>query len=147
MHLPMTAHVLETAIAEKFETCRYSLCGGHILATVAHNLKPIGLYWSLVANCCVSCSMENRDKTKECLEIAVLKEGNHTHLEDGINCHDFQIDCLCQWRFVNHHLRILNCHHGDIASQIGHRVEPSSLTLVEIPLSSCSVNPDCGRLL
>jgi len=97
VHLQMSAHVLGTAVGETFETRYDFLGGGHILPTVAHNLEPVGLIWWLVANCCVSCSMENGDETDKCLEIAVMKEGNHTHLEDNINWQDSQIDCLCQW--------------------------------------------------
>jgi len=68
--------------------------------------------------------MEIGDNTMEHLEMAPVKEGNHTHVADDINWHIPQIDCLCQWQFVNIYPRILNCHHGAVASQLGHPVEP-----------------------
>ena len=50
----MTALALRTAAGESFETCHNRLGGGHILATVAHNLDIVGLRWWLVGKC-VSC--------------------------------------------------------------------------------------------
>jgi len=47
----MTALVLGTAAGETFETRHNRLGGGHILATVAHNLDIVGLRWWLVGNC------------------------------------------------------------------------------------------------
>ena len=55
VHPEMKALVLGTAAGERFETCHNRLGGGHILATVAHNLDIVGLQWWLVVNCCVSC--------------------------------------------------------------------------------------------
>jgi hypothetical protein len=147
VHLELTALVLGTAAGETFETCHNRLGGGHMLATVAHNLDIIGLYWRLVANCCVSCSMENGDKNAERLEMAAAKEGNHTHVAVDIDWCVPQIDCLCQWQVVYHYPEILNCHHGADASHIGHPVEPYSLTLVEIPSLTWSVNKHGGNLL
>jgi hypothetical protein len=40
--------------------------------------------------------MENGDKTAERLEMAVVKEGNHTHTAVDIDWRASQIDCLCQ---------------------------------------------------
>ena len=97
MHLVMTAIVLGTAPGETFETRHNRICGVHILATVAHNLDIIGLHWWLVADCCVSCGMENGDKTAERLERAAEKEGNHTHVAVDIDWIVSQFDCLCQW--------------------------------------------------
>jgi len=54
VHLEMTGLALGTAAGEPFETRHNSLGGGHILATVAHNLDIVGLCWWLVGNC-VSC--------------------------------------------------------------------------------------------
>jgi len=42
VHLEMTALVLGTAAGERFETRHNHLGGGHILATVAHNLHIAG---------------------------------------------------------------------------------------------------------
>jgi hypothetical protein len=55
VHLEMTALLLGTAAGEIFQTCHNRLGGGHILATVVHNLDLVGLRWWLVGNCCVSC--------------------------------------------------------------------------------------------
>jgi len=52
--LEMGALVLESAEGGTFETCHNHLGGGHIVATVAHNLEILRLHWWLVANC-VSC--------------------------------------------------------------------------------------------
>jgi hypothetical protein len=46
-----------------------------------------------------------------------------------------------------HYPVILNCRRGAVASQIGHPVELYSLSLVEIPSSTWSVNKDGGKLL
>jgi hypothetical protein len=91
--------------------------------------------------------MENGDKTGECLEMAAVKEANHTHAAVDIDWRVSQIDCLCQWQVVYHYLVILNCRHGAVASQIGRPVEPYSLSLVEIPSFTWSVNKDGGKLL
>jgi hypothetical protein len=49
---------------------------------------------------------------------------------------------------MSHYAVILNCRHGGaVASQIGHPVELYSLSLVEIPSSTWSVNNDGGKLL
>jgi hypothetical protein len=42
--------------------------------------------------------MENGDKTAERLEIAAVKEGNHTHAAVDIDCRASQIDCLAGGR-------------------------------------------------
>ena len=85
MHLEMTALVLGTAAGETFETRHNRLGGGHILATVAHKLDVFGLCWWLVANCVVSYQMENGDETAERLELAAVKEGDHTHMAVDID--------------------------------------------------------------
>jgi len=41
--------------------------------------------------------MENGDKTAERLEMAAVKEGNHTHAAADIDWHVSYINCLCQW--------------------------------------------------
>jgi len=82
--------------------------------------------------------MENGDKTAECLEMAAVKEGNRT-LGVDIDWCGSQIDCLCEWHGVYFHPVILNCRHRVVASQIGHQVEPYSLSSVEILSSTCSV--------
>jgi len=91
--------------------------------------------------------MENRDKTAECVEIAAVKLGNHTHAADDIDWRVSQIDCHWRWEVVNHYPRFLKCRDGAVASHIGHSVEPYSLSSVEIPLSPSSVNIDGGQLL
>jgi len=68
--------------------------------------------------------MENGDQTAERLEMAAVKEGNHTHAAVDIDWLVSQIEFLCQWQFVNQFPRILNCHHGGDASHIGLPVEP-----------------------
>jgi hypothetical protein len=146
-HLEKTALVLGTAAGETFESCDNRLAGGHILSTVAHNFNIVGLSWWLVAICCVSCSMENGDKTAECLQMAAVKEGYHTHAADDIDCCVCQSDILCWWQVVYHYPVIVNCHHGTVGSQIGHPVEPYSVSLVEISSSTWSVNKDGGKLL
>jgi len=91
--------------------------------------------------------MKNRDKTAERLEMAAVKEGNYTHAAVNIDWRASQIDCVCQWQVMYDYLVILNCRHGAVASQIGHPVEPYSLSLVEIPSSTWSVNKDGGKVL
>jgi len=91
--------------------------------------------------------MENGDKTAERLEMAAVKEGNHTHAVVDIGWRVSQIGGLCQWQVVSHYPRILNGRPGAVASQIGHLVEPYSLSLVEILSSTWSVNQDGGELL
>jgi len=91
--------------------------------------------------------MENGDKSAERLEMAAVKEGNHTHAAVDIDWRASQIDCLCWWQVVYHYPVILNCRHGAVASQIGHPVEPYSLSLVEIPSSTWSVNKDGGKVV
>jgi hypothetical protein len=83
----------------------------------------------------------------EHLEIAAVKEGNHNHVVDDSDWYIPQIDCICQWQFVNHYPRILSCRHINVASQIGHLVTRYMLSLVEVPSSTSSVNTDGGKLL
>ena len=83
--------------------------------------------------------METGDKTAECLEMADVKEGNCTLGADDIDWCVSQIGCLCMWHVVNFHPVILNCHHRIDASQIGHQVEPYSLSSVEILSSTNTI--------
>jgi hypothetical protein len=62
----------------------------------------------------------NGDKTAERLEMAAVKEGNHTHAAVDIDWHASQMECLYRWQFVHHYPVILNCRHGDVGSHIGH---------------------------
>ena len=50
MHLAITALDLRTAEKTTFDTCHYCLGGGHILATVSHNVEILGLHWWSVAD-------------------------------------------------------------------------------------------------
>ena len=81
MHLEMMALVLMTGEGGTFETHHNRLGRGHILATVAHNMGILNLRCWLVVNC-VSCSMGTGDKTAERLEMAALKQCNHTLASD-----------------------------------------------------------------
>jgi len=83
--------------------------------------------------------METGDKTAENLEMAAVKEGNRTLVADDIDWWVSQIDRLCEWHVVKLYPVILNCHHRFVVSQIGHQVEPYSLSWVEILSSTCSV--------
>jgi len=53
--------------------------------------------------------MENGDKSAERLEMAAVKEDNHTNVADDIDGHLSQIDCLCQWYFGNYYPTMLKC--------------------------------------
>jgi hypothetical protein len=116
----MTALLLGTAAGESFETRHNHLGGGHILATVAHNLDIVGLSWWLVVNCCVSCSMENGNNTAECLEMAAVKVSNPTHAVIDIDWRVSQTNCHYQWQVVFHYPVILSCRHQAVVSQISH---------------------------
>ena len=83
--------------------------------------------------------METGDETAERLEMAAVKEGNHTLVADDIDWCLSQIDCLCELHVVNFYPVILNCHHHVVVIQISHKVERYSLSLVEINLSTYSV--------
>jgi len=96
----MTALVLESAEGGTFQTHHNHLGGGHMLAMVAHNFDIIALCWWLVVNC-VLCRMESADETAERLEMAAVKAGNHTHVAVDFDWFVSQMDCLCQWQFVN----------------------------------------------
>jgi len=89
--------------------------------------------------------MVTGDNTAERLEMAAIKEGNHTHAADDIDQCVSQINCLCLWQFVNQYPTILNCHHSVVASEIGHLMELYSLSLVEIHSSGCSGSKDGGK--
>jgi len=39
--------------------------------------------------------MENGGKTEECLEMAVIMEGIHTHVADEIGWRVSAMDCIC----------------------------------------------------
>ena len=91
--------------------------------------------------------MENDDKMVERLEMAAGMEGNHMHVAVGMNWRVSKIDSLGRWHVVYHYPVILNCLHGAVVRQIGHPVGPYSLTLVEIPSSTWSVNKEGGKLL
>jgi len=83
--------------------------------------------------------METGDKTAERLEMTAVKEGNCTLAADDIDWCVSQIDCLCELHVVNCYPVIVNCRHCIAAGQIGHQVEPYSLSSVEIPSLTCSV--------
>jgi len=132
VHLEMTALVLGTVQGGTFETHHNHLEGGLILATVAHNFDILALHWWLVANYSVSCGMEKGEKSEECNNMGAVNECDHTHAANDINWCVFRIDCQYQWRLMNYYLMNLNCHHGIVASQIGHQVEPYLLSSLEI---------------
>jgi len=71
-YLELPVRVLGTSAWETFETLHNLIGGGHILATVAHNVDIVGLCLWFVGNW-VSCSMENGDNTAEHLEMAAVK--------------------------------------------------------------------------
>ena len=83
--------------------------------------------------------METCDKTVERLEMATGKEGNRTLAADDIDWSVSQFDCLCEWHVLNFYLVILNCCQYIVASQLGHQVEPYSVSSVEILSSTCPV--------
>ena len=83
--------------------------------------------------------METGDKTAEHLEMAAVKEGNRTLAADEVDWCVSQIDCLCEWHVVNFYPVIVNCRLRFVPSQIGHQVEPYSLSSVEILPLTCSV--------
>jgi hypothetical protein len=82
--------------------------------------------------------METGDKTAERLEMAAVKEGRHTLAADHIDWCVSLIVYLCKWHVMNHYPVILNCRHQDVASPIGHQVEPYSWFSVEILSLTCS---------
>ena len=41
--------------------------------------------------------MGNGDETAEHLEMAAVKDGNHTHAAVDIDLRVSSIDCLCKW--------------------------------------------------
>jgi len=71
--------------------------------------------------------------------MAAVEEGDHTHLADDIDGCVSQIDYLGEWHVVNFYTVILIRHHRVVVSEIGHQVEPYSLSLVDILSSTCSV--------
>jgi hypothetical protein len=91
--------------------------------------------------------METSDNMAERLELASEHEGYNTPAVDDIDWRVFQINCLGQWHFMNHHLRILNCCHGPAASHFGHPVVLYSLSLAEIPSVTCTVDKGDGTVL
>jgi hypothetical protein len=107
---------LGTAAAEPSQTHHNHLGEGHILATVAHSLDIISLHWWLVVNCCLSCTLENGNKTSEYLEMAAVKEGNNTNVADAIDWEVSLIGWHFQSQFVNHYTRMLNYHPDAVAS-------------------------------
>jgi len=109
-----------------YESHHKHFCWGHIHATELHNLNIVGLRWWLVANC-VSCWMKSADKVIKCQEMAGVKAANHTHVADDIDKFVFQMDCHCQWQFLNHIPLILNGLHRIVERQMGHLVEQYSL--------------------
>ena len=84
MHLEMTALILANADGGTFETRLTHLGAVHILATVAHKLGILALRRWYVVNC-VGYWMETGDKTVEHLEMAAVKEGNRTLVEEDID--------------------------------------------------------------
>jgi len=69
--------------------------------------------------------MESANISAERLEMAAVQAGNHTHAADDIDWFVSQIDCLCQWQFLNYlPMMILNCLQGIVVCQIGHPEEP-----------------------
>jgi len=115
VRLEMMALVLESADGVTFETHHNHLGGGHILATVAHNLEILGLGWWLVGNI-VSCWIANCDKTTRHPEMATVDAGNHTHLADDIDWSLSPINSLCPCQNMNQYPMILNCRCAIVAS-------------------------------
>jgi hypothetical protein len=83
----------------------------------------------------------------EHLEMAAVKEGNHTNVADAIDWDVSLIAWHLQSQFVNHYTRMLNFHPDAVASGIGYPVQTYSQYSVEIPLSIFSVNKDGGNIL
>jgi len=94
LHLEMTAIFQITEEGHTSEANHNSFGGGHIFATMDHNLLISGWHQCLVGNC-VSCWIGNGGKTEELLEMAAVKEGNHTPVADEIVWCVTQMDCLC----------------------------------------------------
>jgi hypothetical protein len=76
--------------------------------------------------------METGDTTVERLEMAAVKDGNRTLAVLDIHWCVSQIDCRCEWHVVNIFLVILNFRHPIVECQIGQKLEPYSLSSVEI---------------
>jgi hypothetical protein len=81
------------------------------------------------------------------MEMVAVKAGNDTHVAVDIDWFVSEIDCLCQWQFVNCFPMIQNCLQGVVLSKIGHMNEPCSPSSVDICVLTCSVNNDGGKLL
>jgi hypothetical protein len=79
--------------------------------------------------------------------MVAVKAGNNTHVAVDIEWIVSQMDCLCEWQFMNCFLMIQNCLYGVVACHIGHLDEPFQLSSVEICSSTCSVNKDGGKQL
>jgi len=107
MYVEMMAIVHRICGGGTFETEQNHLRGGHILAMVAHHLDILAMHWWLIPNC-MSCGMESADKPAEHLDTFAVKVGNHTHVAVDIDWVVSQINCLCQWQFVNCFPMILN---------------------------------------
>jgi len=76
--------------------------------------------------------MESADTTVECLEMATVRVGNHTHAAGDIHWFLSQIHCLCQWQFMDYFPMILNSLQRFVACYMGHPDDPSPLFSVEI---------------
>ena len=61
--------------------------------------------------------MESADETSEGLEMPAVMVGNHTDVAVDIVLFVSQIDCHCQWQFVNNCVLILNCLYGVVGNQ------------------------------
>jgi hypothetical protein len=60
--------------------------------------------------------METGDKIVEFLDMAAVKEGNHTLEADNIHSCVAQVHFVCEWHVVNFYPVILHCRHCVIAS-------------------------------
>ena len=85
MNVDMMAHGLGSSWRGTSETHQDNHSGGYILATVAYNMEILDLCCWLVGNCSVSYLMENGENTKEYMEMAPMKGGNHTDMADDFD--------------------------------------------------------------
>jgi len=80
--------------------------------------------------------------------MAVMMEGNRTLAADDVDCCVSQIDCLSKWHVMNFHPVIQNCRHCLVTGQIGHQMEPYSLSFRWRSFRrNALLNKDSGKLL
>jgi len=89
--------------------------------------------------------MDHGDETEEQLKITAVNQINYTPVAENIDWCVSQVDCHCQWLFLNYLPMNPNCHLSVVPGEVDNPVGACLLSSVNIYSSTCCVNTDGGK--